>query len=82
MIGSALIIPALLFQSAAEAPPAPPPDPEEAVPPEVDPGVLPGRRRPDFDKKLPERTEQDNPGAVCGRPAHRRLAAWTRSRTD
>jgi hypothetical protein len=68
MIGSALIFPALLLQTAAEAPPAPAPDPEEVVPPEVDPGVLPGRRRPGIGKNLPERTEQDNPGAVRAPP--------------
>jgi hypothetical protein len=58
-----LILPLLLAQASAEAPPAPP-DPEEVVPPEVDPEVLEGRRRPGFETGLPGRVDQDNPGAV------------------
>jgi hypothetical protein len=58
----------LLLAQPAEEAPAPPPDQEEASPPEVDPGVIEGRRRPGFESGLPERVEQDNPGAVRAPP--------------
>ena len=57
----------LLAQPATEAPP-PPPDSEDASPPEVDPGVLEGRRRPGFESGLPDPVSQDNPGAVRAPP--------------
>lgn len=67
-------LPLLLAQPAAEAvevaPPAETPaaiDPE-AIPPEVDPELLDGRRRPGFQTELPDRLEQDNPGAVRAPP--------------
>jgi hypothetical protein len=58
----------LLMAQPAEEAPAPPPDPEETSPPEVDPGVIEGRRRPGFETGLPEPTRQDNPGAVRAPP--------------
>jgi hypothetical protein len=63
-----LFLPLLLAQLGVEAPPAPPPDPEDIAPPEVDPEVLEGRRRPGFETGLPERVDQDNPGAVRAPP--------------
>ena len=59
-----LILPLLLAQAGVAEPSAPPPDPEDVSPPEVDPEVLEGRRRPGFETGLPDRIEQDNPGAV------------------
>ena len=65
---------------AAETPPAPvapapaadepaqsaagqvPPDPSPDL--DADDSLLPGRRRPGSERRLPERVEQDNPGAV------------------
>ncbi len=64
MAASPLFLPLLLAQAGVEAPPVPPPDPEDMTPPEVDPEVLEGRRRPGFETGLPDRTKQDNPGAV------------------
>lgn len=58
----------LLLAQPAEEAPAPPPDPEETSPPEVESGVIEGRRRPGFEIGLPERVEQDNPGAVRAPP--------------
>lgn len=58
----------LVMAQPAEQAPAPQPDPEETSPPEVDPGVIEGRRRPGFESELPERTAQDNPGAVRAPP--------------
>jgi hypothetical protein len=40
----------------------------EPAPPEVDPGVIAGRRRPGYEEKLPEATEQTNKGAVRAPP--------------
>ena len=68
---TALLLPLLLAQPAAEA--APPAAPEQPViqppgadpaPAEVDPQVLEGRRRPGYEAPLPERAVQANPGAV------------------
>lgn len=70
-MGAAALAMALLAaqSSAAAPPPAPPAAPEEEItPPEVDPGVLPGRRRPGRETGLPDRVEQDNPGAVRAPP--------------
>ena len=70
MGAGALLLPLLLAQ--AEPPPAPAPapsaDPDEQSPPEVDPGVLDGRRRPGYETGLPGPTSQDNPGAVRAPP--------------
>jgi hypothetical protein len=63
-----LILPLLLAQAGVAAPPAPPPEPEEVVPPEVDPEVLEGRRRPGFESDLPDKVDQNNPGAVRAPP--------------
>lgn len=57
----------LMMQPASETP-AQPEDVEEKVPPEVDPGVIEGRRRPGFETKLSDPIEQDNPGAVRAPP--------------
>jgi len=68
-MGSAILAAAfLLAQASAEAPPPAAASDEEVTPPEVDPDVLPGRRRPGFETSLPERTLQDNPGAVRAPP--------------
>jgi hypothetical protein len=61
----------VLAQVASVPPPAPSepePETEQATPPEVDPGILEGRRRPGFQTGLPDRVEQDNPGAVRAPP--------------
>ena len=67
MAAAALLVPLLLAQPAGEAP-APPPDTEEPAPPEVDNEMIEGRRRPGFEIRLPDRIEQDNPGAVRAPP--------------
>lgn len=70
MAGFAFLLPLLLAQpaqDAAAAAPAPAME-EEASPPDVDPQVLDGRRRPGFQSDLPDRLEQDNPGAVRAPP--------------
>ncbi|MCP3729939.1 hypothetical protein M9978_05800 [Sphingomonas sp. MG17] len=41
---------------------------QEPPPPEVDPGVLEGRRRPGYEAPLPDRLTQDNVGAVRAPP--------------
>jgi hypothetical protein len=67
--GALLVLPLLLAQPAAETPPPPPPAPEEeASPPDVDPELLEGRRRPGLQQELPDRLTQDNPGAVRAPP--------------
>ncbi|MFM5894931.1 MAG: hypothetical protein ACKOQM_10965, partial [Novosphingobium sp.] len=74
MGATALLLPLLLAQATSqETPPAPPPeqpvaDPDVASPPEVDPQVIEGRRRPGFERGLPEQVTQDNPGAVRAPP--------------
>ncbi len=70
---SMLFLPLLLAQPVVEAgvPAAPEDDAraeEEEGPPDVDPGVLEGRRRPGYEAGLPERLTQDNPGAVRAPP--------------
>lgn len=77
---SAFILPTLLSQAAAppiEVPSAaaaqvemetPPSPDEEATVPEVDTGVIEGRRRPGYEPELPDRAVQDNPGAVRAPP--------------
>ena len=71
MTGAAhvLLMLAQVASAPAPAPPsAPEPQTEQASPPDVDPRILAGRRRPGFETGLPERTEQDNPGAVRAPP--------------
>ncbi len=63
---AALLLPLLLAQPA-EPPPAEP-ETERPAPPEVDPGVIEGRRRPGFETELPDAVTQDNPGAVRAPP--------------
>ncbi|MGH6787749.1 MAG: hypothetical protein ACREBO_13050 [Novosphingobium sp.] len=65
-MSAALLIPLLLAQPAE--PPPPEPETERPAPPEVDPGVIEGRRRPGFESGLPEAVTQDNPGAVRAPP--------------
>jgi hypothetical protein len=67
MGGALLALPLLLAQPAGEVARPPPPD-GEASPPEVDPELIEGRRRPGLEQPLPERLEQDNPGAVRAPP--------------
>ena len=64
-----LLLPVLLMQSAvsAEVPPPAPPE-EEAAPPEVDPGIIDGRRKPGYNPDLPDQVTQSNPGAVRAPP--------------
>ena len=52
----------------AATPPAPEPETEQASPPEVDPEIIAGRRRPGYQTDLPDRASQDNPGAVRAPP--------------
>ncbi len=59
----------------AEAPPVPPPVPSvmdepgtAEPPPDVDSGVIKGRKRPGYQPALPARITQDNPGAVRAPP--------------
>ena len=68
MIAAQLLL--LLAQVAGEPPPSPPPEPEseQASPPEVDPGIVKGRRRPGYENGLPDPVQQDNPGAVRAPP--------------
>jgi len=40
----------------------------EQEPPRVDPGIIEGRRRPDYTKPLPDEVTQDNPDAVRAPP--------------
>ena len=76
MAGSLLVLPLLLTQIAGEGSAPLPPDDvpasapvdEEASPPDVDPEVIEGRRRPGLESDLPERAAQDNPGAVRSPP--------------
>jgi hypothetical protein len=64
-----LLLPVFLMQSAAaaEAPPPAPPD-EETAPPDVDSGIIDGRRKPGYNPDLPDPVSQDNPGAVRAPP--------------
>ena len=66
----ALLLPLLLAQSQTAPTPPPPPvaDPDAISPPEVDPGILDGRRRPGYENGLPGPVSQDNPGAVRAPP--------------
>jgi hypothetical protein len=75
-----LLLPSLLLLQAPPAPePAQPPAPEEQKPPPqpgewekdippIDPGIIEGRERPGYTAPLPDRIEQDNPGAVRAPP--------------
>ena len=62
-----LLIPVLLMQSAPAEAPTPSPE-EEVTPPEVDPGIIEGRRIPGYNPDLPDPVSQDNPGAVRAPP--------------
>ena len=64
MASAALLL--LLAQPVAEVPTEA--DPEEVVPPDIDAGVIEGRRRPGSQTGLPDPTRQDNPGAVRAPP--------------
>ena len=73
MGAGALLLPLLLVQATDQIPAPPPPplpaaDSDVASPPEVDPEVIEGRRRPGFESGLPEPVSQDNPGAVRAPP--------------
>jgi hypothetical protein len=78
MAFSALFLPTLLSQAAAPPPEVPAaqveqveaetPADDEAEVPEVDTGVIEGRRRPGYETELPDRAVQDNPGAVRAPP--------------
>lgn len=63
-----LLLPILLMQPAANADAAPPVPEEETAPPEVDSGMLDGRRKPGYNPELPDQLAQDNPGAVRSPP--------------
>ncbi len=64
-----LLLPVLLMQSAVSAEvPSPAPPEEEAAPPEVDPGIIDGRRKPGYNPDLPDQVTQSNPGAVRAPP--------------
>jgi len=76
--GILALAPLLLAQPVAESPVTetitePPPsaaqpaDPD-AGPPDVDPEIIEGRRRPGYQGELPDRLLQDNPGAVRAPP--------------
>jgi hypothetical protein len=65
---SALILALLLQQAAAEAPAAPPLDPDAVDVPDVDRETISGRRRPGYNAPLPDAVTQDNPGAVRAPP--------------
>jgi hypothetical protein len=71
------LLPLMALQSGvADEPPAPAPveqaaprpDEEEVIVPDVDTGVIEGRRKPGFEASLPDRAIQDNPGAVRAPP--------------
>ena len=64
-----LLLPVFLMQSAvaAEVPPSAPSD-EESAPPDVDSGIIDGRRKPGYNPSLPDPVSQDNPGAVRAPP--------------
>ncbi len=66
-VGTALL-PLFLAQQGAPVAPAPPDPDEQAAPPEVDPQILDGRRRPGYEGPLPDAVTQDNPGAVRAPP--------------
>ena len=60
-----LLLPVLLMEPAAVAPP---PDPDTVVMPDVDRETIDGRRRPGYNAPLPDAITQDNPGAVRAPP--------------
>ena len=55
------------MQSAPAEAATPSPE-EEVTPPEVDPGIIEGRRIPGYNPDLPDPVSQDNPGAVRAPP--------------
>lgn len=74
MVGGAAL---LLLLLGAEPPPAAPPpepvatatpDPDEQVPPDMDNGVIEGRRKPGYNPNLPDKARQNNEGAVRAPP--------------
>ena len=66
-MGAGVFLFPLLLAQPAEPPPSEP-ETEMPAPPEVDPGVIEGRRRPGFETGLPDAVTQDNPGAVRAPP--------------
>ncbi len=68
---AALFLAGAMALQAGDPPPAPaaPPSlPVDASAPDVDNGVLPGRKKPGFDTDLPPAVSQTNPGAVRAPP--------------
>lgn len=73
--------PPALPGAAAEAPAAqpaaePPIEPANADPVTADGALIDGRRRPGFRKDLPDKIEQDNPGAVNAPPPEAFYEKW------
>lgn len=64
-LGVLLLAPLALQAAVAGEQPTPA---EEVAPPEVDNGVIDGRRRPGYQPELPDKVSQDNPGAVRAPP--------------
>ena len=60
---------------AAEAPAATPPAPA-VEPVTADEALIDGRRRPGYQKSLPDKVEQDNPGAVNAPPPEAFYDKW------
>ena len=62
--------------AAAEPPAAPPTEAPAAEPTTADGALLEGRRRPGHQKSLPDKVEQDNPGAVNAPPPEAFYDKW------
>lgn len=62
--------------AAAEPPAAPPTEAPAAEPTTADGALLEGRRRPGYQKSLPDKIEQDNPGAVNAPPPEAFYDKW------
>lgn len=62
--------------ATAEPPAAPPSDAPAAEPTTADGALLEGRRRPGYQKTLPDKVEQDNPGAVNAPPPEAFYDKW------
>lgn len=70
---------ALAAPAAEAAPPpadAPPADAPAAGPTTADGALIDGRRRPGYQKTLPDKVEQDNPGAVNAPPPEAFYDKW------